>query len=130
MMPYHSKCNEFQSISIYILSTANAFERRRTLRETWVSDVKGSAISVFFAIALTVNQRDQKLVEIENEKYKDLIQFGFIDSYYNLTLKSISVLRWTQIYCNTKYVLKADDDIVVNIELLMKNIDKFEPGNF
>ena len=122
-------CKHFQPISVYILSSVNSYERRQLLRETWISDVIAFNISVYFAIALTNNQTDEQLIREESEKYGDLIQFGFIDSYYNLTLKSVSILRWSQKYCKTEYFLKTDDDIIVNIDLLLKNLNTFKQGD-
>ena len=122
-------CKHFQPISVYILSSVNSYERRQLLRETWISDVIAFNISVYFAIALTNNQTDEQLIREESEKYGDLIQFGFIDSYYNLTLKSVSILRWSQNYCKTEYFLKSDDDIIVNIDLLLKNLNTFKQGD-
>ena len=123
------KCNENQTISVYIESKTNSFERRQLLRGNWISDFRSRNISVYFAIALTFNQNEQKLIEKESEKYGDLIQFGFIESYYNLTLKSIAILRWSEKYCKTKDILKADDDLVINFKIFMKNIEKLEPGD-
>ena len=124
------KCNDYQPISVIIRTAANAFQRRQILRQTWVSDIKSRNISVYFSIGLTVNQTQQKFIEDEAIKYGDLIQFGFIDSYYNLTLKSIANLRWSENYCRTKHVLSLDDDLFVNIEPILTNLHNFKRGKF
>jgi hypothetical protein len=57
---------------------------------------------------------ENRVIE-EDEKYNDLIQWKFIDNYYNCTLKAIGLLRWTLFYCkNVKFIMKTDDDILVN----------------
>ncbi|XP_052281082.1 uncharacterized protein LOC127878596, partial [Dreissena polymorpha] len=49
------------------------------------------------------------------------IQANFTDTYRNLTYKAISGLRWAQENCpNTTYVLKTDDDIVVDIHRVVR----------
>jgi hypothetical protein len=60
---------------------------------------------------------------------KDKIQFGFQDSYYNVTLKHIVLLRWAQQnFFHSKYIMKTDDDIIVNVEHLKKNLYSLQNG--
>lgn len=42
----------------------------------------------------------QDRIDYEVEKYGDVIQENFIDSYNNLTLKSIMMLKWVKHNCN------------------------------
>ena len=50
----------------------------------------------------------------------DLLQGAFVDNYYNLTLKTISLLRWVNATCDRiKYVLKIDDDMFVNMQMMV-----------
>ena len=47
------------------------------------------------------------------------MQGHFIDNYFNLTLKTISMMKWISDYCyKVKYVLKVDDDMFVNMQNL------------
>ena len=49
---------------------------------------------------------------------------NFLDTYANLTLKSIFMLKWLNNRCrNAGFVLKVDDDVFVNPENLMKTIE-------
>ena len=128
-----NNCNSGQRMAIFIHSSAQIsgkyFEKRQTLRKTWVKTAKNLNISVYFAFGLNGNLSvDQRLKE-EAEEYKDIIQFAFIDNYYNITLKAISILRWIDRKCSdVKYVLKCDDDVMVNIELLIANLGSFSTG--
>ena len=57
----------------------------------------------------------------ENDLYRDIVQEDFIDSYRNLTVKSIMALKWATKYCkNAKLIFKMDDDTLVNTFLLLK----------
>ena len=48
------------------------------------------------------------------------MQERFIDSYYNLTVKSLMLVKWvTQNCVRFSYVLKADDDVFVNVKNLL-----------
>ena len=102
-------------------------KRRQALRDTWVSQAKHNNISVFFVIGLTNDNRVQNMLESESNKYQDIIQLGFVDHYYNLTLKAISILEWIHNFCNnSKTILKTDDDVVVNVNKLMESSEDLE----
>ena len=48
---------------------------------------------------------------------------AFQDTYHNLTLKTIMGLKWMSIFCpQAQYVLKTDDDIYVNVDLLHRSL--------
>ncbi|KAI5635094.1 galactosyltransferase domain-containing protein [Phthorimaea operculella] len=71
-----------------------------------------------------VNSTIQKKIEEEIEAHNDIIQEGFIDSYNNLTLKSIMMLKWVTKKCNesVRYILKTDDDTYVNMPNLILSL--------
>lgn len=63
----------------------------------------------------------QELVEEESLHYSDIIQEGFVDSYNNLTLKSVMMLKWVVSNCHSvRYIMKTDDDMFVNINNLVR----------
>ena len=122
-------CNPLVPIAVFIHSTADDFKRRQTMRNTWLSDVKRHNISAYFAIGLSANQTIDDLLLIESHLYSDLIQFGFVDNYYNNTLKAVSILRWIDTYCTSPpFILKTDDDVVVNISAVIDHLDELRPG--
>lgn len=56
----------------------------------------------------------------ESQRYGDIIQEGFLDSYANLTIKSVMLLKWFTQACDKdgkgpQYVLKTDDDMYINL---------------
>ena len=54
----------------------------------------------------------------------DLVQENFVDSYRNLTLKTLMAIRWASTYCsNANFVLKIDDDVLVNPSPLLEYLD-------
>lgn len=59
---------------------------------------------------------------LESDRFGDIIQERFIDSYNNLTLKSVVLLKLVSSYCanSTKYVFKIDDDMFVNMVPIVK----------
>jgi beta-1,3-galactosyltransferase 1 len=55
----------------------------------------------------------------------------FIDSYTNLTLKSVFMLKWVVNHCRSvPFVLKTDDDMLINIRGLMKELNnsRYKPS--
>ena len=112
---------------IFVWSQVNGLKQREAIRQTWAQSLyrNQSSIKVLFVLGSTDNNEFQSSVEFENSKYEDILQFGFTDSYHNCTLKSIGVLRWTLFFCpNIKFLMKTDDDILVNTENLKNFIDK------
>jgi hypothetical protein len=102
---------------IFVFSRVDAFEQRNAIRKTWAKNmnIEKSESKLLFIIALSFSESVQKRVIEEDKKHNDLIQWEFIDSYYNCTLKAIGILRWTLFYCkNVKFIMKTDDDILVN----------------
>ncbi|XP_052865009.1 uncharacterized protein LOC128271490 [Anopheles cruzii] len=58
----------------------------------------------------------------ESETHGDIIQESFIDSYNNLTLKTIMMLKWVTNNCDgkVKFLMKCDDDTFVNVPNLVQ----------
>ncbi|NXX47410.1 B3GT4 galactosyltransferase, partial [Tricholaema leucomelas] len=62
----------------------------------------------------------------EWETHGDLLQGDFRDSYSNLTLKTLLLLRWAAAHCpSAAFLLKADDDVFVNLPSLTSYLSTF-----
>lgn len=68
-----------------------------------------------------LDEQQRRLIN-ESEVYGDIIQESFIDSYNNLTLKTIMMLKWVTNNCDgrVKYIMKCDDDTFVNVPNLLQ----------
>ena len=51
----------------------------------------------------------------EAEEHKDILMFDFLDTYNNLTTKTLLTLSWAYKHFTTEYYLKIDDDLFVNV---------------
>ncbi|NXT71504.1 B3GT2 galactosyltransferase, partial [Chaetops frenatus] len=59
------------------------------------------------------------VLQEEDELHGDLLQQDFLDTYNNLTLKTLMGLEWVSRFCpNATYVMKADHDVFLNLEYL------------
>ncbi len=133
--PGYSVCNDSISsvyILVYVHSGPTNYQRRVVIRETWATQTLFPDLRLVFMIGKALDQSIMKALEYENEIYQDIVQEDFIDAYKNLTYKGIMALKWISIYCSqTKYILKVDDDIVVNTFTLinhLKFLDKHRPN--
>ncbi|KAH8032796.1 hypothetical protein HPB51_001874 [Rhipicephalus microplus] len=113
-------------LAVVVCSAVDNFEHRAAIRVTWGRDVsadKGTA--VFFLVGkpgdTPKGQYVQSRLNNESALHKDLIQADFRDTYRNLTVKSVFMLKWAYVKCSrTRFLLKADDDMFVNVEKLMR----------
>lgn len=65
------------------------------------------------------NDLQQQIVN-EDKQFGDILQGSFMDNYFNLTLKTITLMRWVSLNCDkVKFVLKVDDDMFVNMQLVV-----------
>lgn len=128
-----NRCKK-NEIPVFIHSAAKSsgkyYDRRQTTRNTWAKEAVNNSLKVIFVIGLPEDEETQEELENESDEYNDMLQFGFNDNYYNLTLKAISILRWITRNCkNSDYVLKTDDDVLVNVKRLKKMFDNKEFRN-
>uniref|UniRef100_T1H463 Hexosyltransferase n=1 Tax=Megaselia scalaris TaxID=36166 RepID=T1H463_MEGSC len=112
---------------IFITSAPSHFDARLAIRQTWGNYANRRDISIAYFLGQSRNQTIEDKLDNENELYGDLIRGNFVDSYNNLTLKTISMLEWLDRNCNSplpKFILKTDDDMFINIPKLLLFIDK------
>jgi len=105
------------NLLIFVFSRVDAFKQRKAIRTTWALNMNNhkSQMKVLFVLGSSHSDSVQNKVIKEDIKYNDIIQWDFIDNYYNCTLKAIGILRWTLFHCkNVKFIMKTDDDILVN----------------
>ena len=127
-------CDADKPVNIFVhsaaVSSGKYFDRRQAVRKTWAKVAKDEYnISTYFAIAKNLNDSVNSEIQSEASNHSDIIQFSFIDDYYNLTLKNVALLRWVSRKCShLKYILKTDDDVIVNINLLNQTLDQFKSG--
>ena len=126
-------CNSVQNLSILIIihTAPNHFGRRQTIRNTYGNysffRPLGN-IRVLFLLGTVSDLHVQEHIEEEFYKYSDILQGDFIDAYTNLTLKGVMAYKWIKEKCrNAKAVLKADDDVIINMyKLLMEYLPTFK----
>ncbi|XP_046544859.1 beta-1,3-galactosyltransferase 5-like [Haliotis rubra] len=109
----------------YVHSAPANFKKRQTIRETWGHHtiLKRHNVRVVFIMGTVPEAYVMNMVDMEANRYGDIVQENFVDSYRNLTHKAIAGIKWVSSYCpNAKFVLKTDDDILVNFHTFLEFI--------
>lgn len=124
------KCTGEIYLLMVIKSVATQHDRREVIRKTWGKEqvVDGKRIKTLFLLGKSSNEAEranhQKLVEYEDYIYGDILQWDFLDSFFNLTLKETHFLRWFHTYCpGVRYVFKGDDDVFVSVDNIFEFLD-------
>lgn len=114
-------------VVILVHSAPGNFDKRRTIRETWGERDERALLRFFVGRVVNNTNVDEKLSH-EMNLYGDIVQGSFEDTYWNLTYKHVMVLKWFVYYCpNAKYLLKTDDDVLINTPLLYDLIESPRP---
>lgn len=114
LVPDKSLCYQKENFLIaMIITKADALHDRNRIRNTWASD-KFSELKNFFIVGKQAVEGLNQLIKDESETYHDILQADFLDSYRNLSIKTIVGMKYIEENCNTKFLLKIDDDIVAN----------------
>nr|XP_023012955.1 beta-1,3-galactosyltransferase 1-like [Leptinotarsa decemlineata] len=125
-------CKGDTSIKAIFLVTSyfGNVETRSAMRRAFSSeDLKHLNFRRVFLLGRAPSDKytSQKSVADEGQRFGDLIQGNFIEAYKNLTYKHVMGLKWASKFCSSaKYIVKMDDDIVVNIEKVTEILDSLK----
>ncbi|XP_045206214.2 beta-1,3-galactosyltransferase 1-like [Mercenaria mercenaria] len=132
-----SICSETPELMVLVPSVPTNENVRSAIRKTYgliahytPSDLLNYGMEHPVKIAFLLGRSPNHSVEIdvinEQERYKDIVQVDFVDSYYNLTLKILYGFKWVSTFCKgVKYVLKSDEDVFVNVKLLLAELKTY-----
>lgn len=119
--------NRIPFIFSYVFVRADGFLKRKTLRETWANSEEFPNFRKIFVLGLSKNETVNENIQEENEKYNDILQGNFIDSSRNLSYKSLIAWKWilyhSQNCLDASFILKIDDDVVLNTHSLLNFIN-------
>ncbi|XP_015264289.1 PREDICTED: beta-1,3-galactosyltransferase 2-like [Gekko japonicus] len=131
LYPYHFLINESDKctkrIPFLILLIATKFsdhEHRQAIRRTWGNKKVVPGVEIIRLFMLGVNERvPNQAILRESWRYHDIIQQDFVDTYKNLTLKTLMGMKWVATYCSkASFVMKTDSDMFVNTEYLIQKL--------
>ncbi|XP_051919937.1 beta-1,3-galactosyltransferase 2-like isoform X2 [Hippocampus zosterae] len=121
-----NKCDEQKPFVVLMVPVTPHNRRHRDIiRSTWGGEsvVLDKVVNVFFLMGLHSGEPVEHLEEQlqqESKEHQDLIQSNFLDSYNNLTIKTMVMLEWLTSYCyGASYAMKIDSDIYLNVPNLI-----------
>lgn len=123
-------------LAITILSKVHNTDKRDAIRETWKSACYHSKpdngcyrqhkVVVKFVIGIQeLSKSNLEQLNSENEIHNDLIFLpDLVDTYENLTRKTLKTLQWVNKNLNYSYWFKCDDDSFVLLDRLADDLSK------
>ncbi|XP_063056243.1 UDP-GlcNAc:betaGal beta-1,3-N-acetylglucosaminyltransferase 7 [Engraulis encrasicolus] len=130
IMNHPEKCSGDVHLLMVIKSTITQHDRREVIRKTWGKEqvIDGKQIKTLFLLSAPSNEAEkanhQKLLEFEDYIYGDILQWDFMDSFFNLTLKETHFLKWFSTYCpGVRYIFKGDDDVFVSVQNILDYLE-------
>ena len=119
---------------VMVHSALASFGARENIRESWATNAEETNTKIVFLLGQSENLRedvDQQLMN-EVEMFGDIVQEKFIDSWTNLTIKSLMMLKWFDQNCNLdpqqdqiKYFMKVDEDVFINLPQLIRTLREY-----
>ncbi|GFN76125.1 beta-1,3-galactosyltransferase 1-like [Plakobranchus ocellatus] len=78
--------------------------------------------TVVFFVAGVANDQLRSLLLKESHMYRDMVISSFMDTYNNLSLKTVAMLKWASTFCPKfgMFLVKCDDDSYVNVPVMLK----------
>ncbi|XP_049324132.1 beta-1,3-galactosyltransferase 2-like [Astyanax mexicanus] len=119
------KCKQENPFLVLMVPVApHELEARNAIRSTWGNEtvVQGKTVTVLFLVGLPgiKAEKQQEELNLESQKYHDLIQSDFMDTYLNLTVKTMVIMDWLATRCpQAAYSMKVDSDMFLNLDNMM-----------
>lgn len=132
-------CSPSPFLLIMVHSSPVNFMDRESIRLSWGREDnainQGSWTNLerswktVFLVGQSNSSKLNNLLKQEARVYKDIVIGDFLDTYRNLSLKTLLGLRWALRYCHSKYILKTDEDCYVNILSLVQWLHNYHVTN-
>ncbi|XP_068129591.1 beta-1,3-galactosyltransferase 2-like [Hyperolius riggenbachi] len=121
------KCKDRTPFLVILISgRLNELEARNAIRATWGNESNYDVdVLRLFSLGFlgSVSDRTQLMLEEESKAFGDIIQQDFMDTSYNLTLKSLMGIEWVTKFCpKASYAIKTDNDMFLNVDYLVHKL--------
>ncbi|XP_023950664.2 beta-1,3-galactosyltransferase 5 [Bicyclus anynana] len=111
---------------ILVTSAPSHSTARDAVRLTWGHYAARRDVAMAFVLG-SPPESMRAALEAEDSLYGDLVVGRSLDSYSNLTLKTLSMLEWADTYCpRVARLLKTDDDMFINVPRLLRFVAAHE----
>lgn len=120
------KCRERSPFLVLMVPVAPGDRASRdVIRKTWGQKDQITNIEIlclFFAGLPTGKDSHHVQMDLESEalQHADIVQLDFLDSYHNLTIKTVMMMNWLASNCRrASYAMKVDADTFLNVHCLV-----------
>ncbi|KAJ8255082.1 hypothetical protein GJAV_G00200730 [Gymnothorax javanicus] len=130
---------ETPMLLLAIKSQEGNFENRQAIRQSWGSEGwvkglkgKGGIVRRIFLLGKQDASEGpfadvSDLLDLEKGRYRDILQWDFRDTFFNLTLKDVLFWHWFSHRCpRARFVFKGDDDVFVRTPVLLDILEQEE----
>ncbi|XP_046574032.1 beta-1,3-galactosyltransferase 5-like [Haliotis rubra] len=124
---------------IMVLSMHDHVKQRSSVRNTWGSVARDKPwpkkklygeTKLVFLLGTQSHSETNKKVREEAEVHGDIVMADFAESYFNLTLKVLSGLKWMKTFCpGAQFVMKIDEDSFPDIPRITNLLVSMEMQN-
>ncbi|XP_044540101.1 UDP-GlcNAc:betaGal beta-1,3-N-acetylglucosaminyltransferase 7-like, partial [Gracilinanus agilis] len=130
------KCAGKVYLLLAIKSGLPQHSQRETIRKTWGREREAGggrgAIRTLFLLGTGPGREaldlDSQLLATEDSYHQDILQWDFLDSFFNLTLKEVNFLKWLDTFCpQVSFIFKGDDDVFVSPTNLLEFLQDRRP---
>ena len=118
------------SLIVLVMSAPANSEVRDVIRNTWLSvSKKEHSFEALFVVGKTdLDSTQMHEIELEKNRYDDLLILPMFDAYEALTNKVLESIVFVQKHYRFDYLLKCDDDSFVDIVRVLQELEA--GGNF
>lgn len=122
---------------IVVLSARKNYPQRQLVRQTYGAIKTANNVLILGLVFMLGNSKENDSVtdeavklQSEIDEFGDIVIGDFVDSYRNLTLKTIMAYEWVTSHCrDAQIVVKTDDDVLVNIFALTKELNSWSAAD-
>jgi hypothetical protein len=112
-------------LMILVKSRVKNAQHRKVIRETWANENRSKreqnivTKTIFVIGSCDSIPHCNEDIELESKQYHDIVQVDFVDTYFNLTIKTHARFKWLVDYCpQAMFAIFSDDDFYIS----MKNL--------
>ncbi|XP_044729452.1 beta-1,3-galactosyltransferase brn [Chrysoperla carnea] len=109
---------------VYIVKSAiDHFDRRLAIRKSWGYENRFSDVIIrtVFILGTQHDSHLQERISKESQRFRDIVQGDFYDTYFNNTIKTMIGFKWAVNYCPlSKFYMFVDDDMYVSTKNVLR----------
>uniref|UniRef100_A0A1L8E1E9 Hexosyltransferase n=1 Tax=Nyssomyia neivai TaxID=330878 RepID=A0A1L8E1E9_9DIPT len=118
---------DINSTLFFVTTSPTNREKRDVIRSTWA---QAASVRPYFLTGRVLDSKTMNLLEEEAKLFNDIVVEDFVDTYVNLTLKTGFMFKnFLSICPKAKYLMKCDDDVMVNPNVIEALVAKVSGSN-